>query len=85
MVRNNFTTTTFHYDKDKHWRFKNVVTSQKKTVKEVCTQLFDRTIEDAEDLMLRDEILNNIKENSGWQIWVTMKRRMGLDASSSHN
>lgn len=75
-------TTTFHYSQEKYWRFKNIVTSQRKTVKEVASQLLDRVIEDYEDEQMRDEIIGQLKK-SGWQVWVTVKRRLGLDGASS--
>lgn len=76
------TTTTFHYPKKKYWKFKQVLALQERTVKEASNRFLDSVIEDHQDSLLREELAN---DKSPWEMWVNMKRRMGLDEAQSNH
>lgn len=68
-------TTTFHYPREKYWKFKAVLTARQHNVKTACSQLLDRYIEDYQDLTTYKPRKPRDKQVT----WNEFKRRMNLD------
>ena len=81
-------TTTFKLDRDLHWRLKKALTDNRKTLKEVSTDLVKRYVCDHLDRLQTQQVefLNRfLQEDPGMLTWTEVKRRWGLDATHCYD
>lgn len=81
MEKINLTTTTFHYETEKFFKFKSIVALKKSSLRNVISSILDHYLEDHEDMFQSIKIMEMITNMDEKKIieWDEFKRRMNLD------